>query len=80
MIGLCKVVSMSRQNYYKQRNERQRRQVDEEFVLFLVRRERAVQPRLGTRKLLYLIRDEMHSAGVFVGRDRLLRFLARDHF
>ena len=77
MIGLCKVVGMSRQNYYKQRNERQRRQVDEEFVLFLVRRERAVQPRLGTRKLLHLIRDEMYSAGVFVGRDRLFAILSK---
>ncbi len=68
---------MSRQNYYKHRKQRQRTQVDEGLVLSLVRRERAVQPKLGTRKLLYLLRDEMHSAGVFVGRDRLFGILKR---
>ena len=54
MIRLCKVVRMSRQNYYKQRCQRQRHQVDEGLVLSLVRRERAVQPKLGTRKLKHL--------------------------
>ena len=70
---------MSRQNYYKQRKLRQRHQVDERLVLSLVRRERAVQPKLGTRKLLHLLRDEMHSAGVFVGRDRLFGILGKSH-
>ena len=71
---------MSRQNYYKQQNQRQRRQVDEGLVLSLVRRERAVQPKLGTRKLLHLLKDEMRSEGVYVGRDRLFSILARNRF
>ena len=41
---------MTRQNYYKQRKERQRKRVDEEVVVCLVDRERSLQPRLGVRK------------------------------
>ncbi len=77
MIWLCKVVKMSRQNYYKQRHYRRRREVDEELILSLVRRERAVQPRLGTRKLLHILGDELNSAGVSVGRDRFFSILGR---
>lgn len=69
---------MSRQNYYKQRSQRQRRQVDENLVLSLIRRERAVQPKLGARKLLHLLKCEMRSAGVYVGRDRLFGILGKN--
>ncbi len=77
MIWLCKVVRMSRQNYYKQRYCRRRREIDEELILSLVRRERAVQPRLGTRKLLHIIGEELKSSGVSVGRDRFFSILSR---
>ena len=68
---------MSRQNYYKQRCVRERRAVEESFVLSLVRRERAVQPRLGGRKLLVLLRGEFAKAGVCIGRDRFFSLLWR---
>ena len=69
---------MSRQNYYKQRHYRRRREIDEELILSLVRRERAVQPRLGTRKLLHILRVELKSAGVSVGRDSFFSVLSRN--
>ncbi len=71
---------MSRQNYYKHRKLRQRRQVDEGLVLSLVRRERAVQPKLGTRKLLHMLKGEMRSVGVYVGRDRFFGILSKNRF
>lgn len=43
----------------------------------LVRRERRQQPRLGGRKLLYLLRDELREAGVEVGRDRFFEVLTK---
>jgi putative transposase len=61
---------MSRQNYYARRRQRQRRQVDGELVAELVRRERQVQPRLGGRKLRWLLAGALAAAGVQVGRDR----------
>lgn len=69
---------MSRQNYYKHRKLRQRRQVDEGLMLSLVRRERAVQPKLGTRKLLHMLKGEMRSVGIYVGRDRLFSILGEN--
>jgi putative transposase len=67
---------MSRQNYYAARRLRQRRQIDEEMILELVRRERRMQPRLGGRKLLHLLRGDLEEAGVNVGRDRFFELLA----
>ena len=63
---------MSRQNYYKVRRFRNRRQVDERLVLGLVKKERFLQPRLGTRKLLCILSDEFSSASVRIGRDRII--------
>ena len=68
---------MSRQNYYKQRCVRDRRAVDEAFILSLVRRERAVQPSLGVRKLLFILQGEFSMAGISIGRDRFFALLSR---
>jgi putative transposase len=70
---------MSRQNYYKQRHERSRRQVDEGLMVALVRRERCLQPRLGGRKLYHMLRQELAEAGVVVGRDRFFEVLRAHH-
>jgi transposase InsO family protein len=69
---------MSRQNYYKHRHRRQRQHVDEAFILSLVRRERAAQPRLGGRKLLHILRGEFELGGVSIGRDRFFSLLGRE--
>lgn len=68
---------MTRQNYYKTHNRRQRQLIDESFILELVRQERCVQPFLGGRKLFHMLRDEFHSAGVLLGRDRFFALLGR---
>jgi transposase InsO family protein len=68
---------MSRQNYYKVRRFRNRRQVDERLVLGLVKKERFLQPKLGTRKLLRILSDEFSSASVRIGRDKLFEVLRR---
>lgn len=69
---------MSRQNYYKQRHRRRVRRVDEDLVIALVQRERKLQPRLGCRKLHGLLREELLSSGVDLGRDRMFDVL-RSH-
>lgn len=69
---------MTRQNYYKQRRQRRRREVDESLIVSLVRRERQLQPRLGCRKVHLLLSEELRLAGVEVGRDRMFEVL-RNH-
>lgn len=74
--ALCERVGMSRQNYYAARRYRQRREVDEALIVDLVHRERKLQPRMGGRKLLYVLRADLEEAGVNVGRDRFFEVLA----
>lgn len=66
---------MSRQNFYARRTARQRRSVDEAVVVGLVQKERKVQPRIGTRKLQVMLKQELEAAGVKIGRDRLFAVL-----
>lgn len=72
---LCTRVGMSRQNYYAARRQRHRREIDEDLVVELVKQERHVQPRLGTRKLLFLLQPDLEEAGVNMGRDRFFELL-----
>ena len=69
---------MSRQNYYKSRHNRHCLEVEESFILSLVRRERTVQPRLGCRKLLHILRSKFADSGVSIGRDRFFNLLSNN--
>jgi len=75
---LCGRAGMSRQNYYSRRRQRQRREIDADLVLQLVRDERRQQPRLGGRKLLCLVGNRLKAHGVEIGRDRFFRLLAEN--
>lgn len=75
MDRLCQAVSISRQAYYKGRKTRQRRWVDETAVIELVKGERCIQAKIGARKLLVLLKDELIGMGVKIGRDRFIELL-----
>jgi putative transposase len=68
-------VGITRQNYYARRKARQRRGVDAELVVALVIGERQLQPRLGTRKLHFMLKGALLKEGVGLGRDRFLEVL-----
>jgi transposase InsO family protein len=68
---------MSRQNYYAQRQRRQRQAVDADLIEAMVLSERRLQPRLGGRKLYTLLQPELRAAGVKIGRDRFFAVLAQ---
>jgi transposase InsO family protein len=73
--SVCRLLGMSRQNFYARRKRRERRQVDGDLVEQLVKRERQVQPRLGGRKLRVVLKEALAEAGVKVGRDRFFETL-----
>lgn len=77
MSAVCRFLGMSRQNYYARRKQRERRQVDEQLVEELVRRERRVQPRLGGRKLRVVLEGALAEVGVELGRDRFFGVLRK---
>jgi transposase InsO family protein len=72
---LCHKLGMSRQNYYKERKLRQRREVDNGLIEQMVRGERAVQPRLGGKKLFHILGPKLACEGVKIGRDRFFEVL-----
>ena len=49
--------------------------MEESLVLELVAQQRVRQPRLGTRKLWYLLQEDLADAGVSIGRDGLFGLL-----
>jgi transposase InsO family protein len=73
--GLCRHVKMTRQNYYSLRKSRTKNRIDKDFILFLIRNERKVQPRIGTRKLHTIIEDDLSRNNIKIGRDRLFEVL-----
>ena len=73
--GVCRKVGITRQNYYARRKARERREVDADLVVELVIEERKIQPRLGTRKLHFMLKGVLVEAGVILGRDRFLEVL-----
>ena len=72
--GLCRAAGISRQGFYQGRRERQHAARETERILAAVRSERLLQPRVGGRKLQFLLR----AAGLEVGRDALFRILAEN--
>ncbi len=73
--GLCEKVGMTRQNYYKERRERVIKEVDAGLVAELVKAERAIQPRLGGRKLHRMLETTLEEVGIRLGRDRFFDIL-----
>jgi transposase InsO family protein len=73
--ALCGKLGMTRQNYYKARRQRQRNEADGGLIEQLVLAERALQPRLGARKLLRKLRLKLLEAGVPIGRDQFFDVL-----
>jgi transposase InsO family protein len=66
---------MSRQNFYKAKRLRQRKNIDEQLIKTLVEAERRVQPRIGGLKLHGLLRPKLEAAGVRIGRDKFFEAL-----
>jgi putative transposase len=71
------VVGLSRQGYYKARRHRQRADVDEAAICELVEQERCLQPRIGGRKLLVLLRPMLAEMEIVIGRDRFFGVLRK---
>lgn len=68
---------MSRQVYYRRQKSTERRRDTAMQVIALVQEVRRDQPRLGTRKLYYLLESEMGK--LHIGRDKLFAILKANH-
>ena len=71
------MIGVSRQVYYRSVKSRLLRRQRAEKVIDLVQQIRIQMPRIGTRKLYYLLSSELKAIGV--GRDMLFRILRANH-
>jgi putative transposase len=76
---LCTDVSKSRQSYYERGWQSQSEDCTINEVVQLVHQERKLLPRLGTRKLYYLLKQELEERALKVGRDKLFTILREKH-
>lgn len=71
--GLCRAAGLSRQAFYQGCRQRALRAYDEQAIITAVLEERRIQPRVGTRKLVRVLRN----SGIAIGRDRLFEVLRK---
>jgi len=71
------LLGVNRQVYYRSKKVRLHKQSVAQKVIILVREVRMVMPKLGGRKLYYILKDELVM--LKVGRDKLFRILRANH-
>jgi len=72
---LCGLFGKTRHAYYDHLWRGQHDSLKEEVIVQLVYQLRKPLPRLGTRKLLFLLQPELESHGISIGRDCLFELL-----
>lgn len=73
---LCGLFGKSRQAWYKQQKAAQQHHLEEAIIIKRVQEIRMQMPRLGTRKLYYLLTETLVHHDIKIGRDRLFDLLA----
>ncbi|WP_152973924.1 IS3 family transposase [Zhouia amylolytica] len=71
----CRLFEISRQGFYQSIKRQESRAKELAKIKALVLQLRMQMPRIGTRKLYYLLRDEFRLQGIKIGRDALFTYL-----
>ncbi len=72
---ICGLFNKSRQSYYAMCRRTDSHTVEYELILDCIKRHRELMPKIGTRKLLVLIKPELDAHGIKCGRDKLFSIL-----
>jgi len=72
---VCACFDLKRDAWYKYKKRDKHRQAEVEQVIRMVKTERKVQPRVGTRKLHSALSEDFCTANLKIGRDRLFDIL-----
>ena len=75
MSSLCTLLGYTRQAFYGQQKHCEEQLLESELILQQVHQHRQLQPRLGARKLLLLLREFMQEHHIKLGRDALFDLL-----
>lgn len=75
MSRVCQKLGLSRSGYYKARLKHIEAGLSNSVIEELVMEQRRKMPRIGGRKLYWLIRDDLKAHGIRLGRDRFFDWL-----
>jgi putative transposase len=77
-VQICKMLNISRQAYYKRRDYRLKEELEETVVVQLVKEIRRRLPRLGGRKLYYMLEEDLQKFATRPGRDKFFEILRKN--
>ena len=75
---LCRLFGTSRQAFYQHWKHQSAQGYEQQLVVQLVKQIRVKHPTIGTRKLYLMIRDELRSHHIKMGRDKLYNLLGNE--
>lgn len=75
----CRLFGISRQGYYQNQKRKEIKALKLSRVKELVQHERNYLPRVGTRKLFFMLKDEFKRNNIKIGRDGLFDYLRYQH-
>jgi transposase InsO family protein len=74
---MCNYFKYTRSAYYKSLKCHEKNSFSEELILDLVQEERRLQPRIGGKKLYFMLNSDIHDIYPHFGRDKFFRFLGK---
>lgn len=78
MKSICQTYGLSRSGYYRAGRRTQKQQIQNDQLLELVYQTRRILPRLGGRKLYYMLSEELVKLSIKIGRDRFFDVLRQE--
>jgi transposase InsO family protein len=74
---MCDYFQYTRAAYYKSVQEQEKDSFSESLILDMIHRERHLQPRLGGKKLYWILCSEIHQIAPHLGRDKFFDLLRK---
>jgi putative transposase len=74
----CRLFGVSRQSLYQSKRRHEHRRNELNRLKPLVHNIRSVMPKLGTRKLYYLLQEQLQQQQIKIGRDALFAYLKQE--
>lgn len=76
---ICRLLGITRQAYYKNIRYQRKTIAEEHITLQMISAIRKDHPRMGGRKLYFMIKEDINRLHIKVGRDALFDLLASEH-
>lgn len=73
--GICWLFGITRQAYYKYYRKERKSYLDTDVVIKMVEQIRTIHPRMGTNKMLLLMKPALREQGIKIGRDAFFNLL-----